>query len=148
MNWDAIGTIAELIGAAGVILSLAYVGKQLRQTNSTSHSEHVARAEALTSLSMNVACSPHLVETEAKVHYHDLVRNDTTELERIQLGYLFSALSNQLHMGFEQWKEGLLVREDLEEFMGPAAGIMAFPFFAVGMADPEEFIPRGFSAMV
>ena len=82
MNWDAIGTIAELIGAAGVILSLVYVGRQLNQS----------------------------------------------KLERIQLGYLFTALSNQLHMGFEQWKEGLISREELEDYMGPAMGILAFPY--------------------
>lgn len=31
MNWDAVGAIAELLGALGVILSLAYLGVQIRQ---------------------------------------------------------------------------------------------------------------------
>lgn len=31
MNWDAIAAIAELLGAAGVILSLVYVATQVRQ---------------------------------------------------------------------------------------------------------------------
>ena len=33
MNWDAIGAIAELLGAAGVILSLLYLAGQVRQAN-------------------------------------------------------------------------------------------------------------------
>lgn len=32
VNWDAIGAIAELVGAAAVIVSIAYLGVQVRQT--------------------------------------------------------------------------------------------------------------------
>ena len=39
MNWEAIGTIAEIVGAAGVIASLLYLAIQIRQ------STKVARAE-------------------------------------------------------------------------------------------------------
>ena len=31
MNWEAAGAIGELVGAAGVIASLIYVGYQIRQ---------------------------------------------------------------------------------------------------------------------
>ena len=31
MNWDAIGAVAELLGAIGVIASLAYLATQIRQ---------------------------------------------------------------------------------------------------------------------
>jgi hypothetical protein len=31
MNWDAIGAVAELLGAAGVIVSLGYLAIQIRQ---------------------------------------------------------------------------------------------------------------------
>lgn len=34
MNWDAIGAVAELIGALGVILSLVYLALQVRQSGS------------------------------------------------------------------------------------------------------------------
>ncbi len=36
MNWDAIGAVAESIGALGVIASLAYLGIQIRQSTSQS----------------------------------------------------------------------------------------------------------------
>ena len=35
MNWDAIGAIAELVGAVGVVASLGYLGIQLRQNSRT-----------------------------------------------------------------------------------------------------------------
>lgn len=33
MNWDAIGAVGEVLGAAGVIATLAYLGVQLRQNS-------------------------------------------------------------------------------------------------------------------
>ncbi len=35
MNWDAIGAIAELLGAIGVIGSLVYLATQIRQNTTT-----------------------------------------------------------------------------------------------------------------
>ena len=39
MNWDAVGAIAELLGALGVIISLAYLSVQIRQ-NTKQIGEH------------------------------------------------------------------------------------------------------------
>jgi hypothetical protein len=36
MQWDAIGTVAELIGAIGVVTSLIYVASQVRSSNRAS----------------------------------------------------------------------------------------------------------------
>ena len=44
MNWDAIGAIGEVFGAAGVIASLLYLSIQIRKSDQT------ARAESLSSL--------------------------------------------------------------------------------------------------
>ncbi len=47
MNWDAIGAIAELLGAVGVIGSLVYLATQIRQSreqtaeNTRAHSRRV-----------------------------------------------------------------------------------------------------------
>lgn len=36
MNWDAVGALAELAGAAAVVITLAYLGSQLKQTQRAS----------------------------------------------------------------------------------------------------------------
>ena len=33
MNWEMLGAIGELLGAAGVIFTLAYLALQIRQSN-------------------------------------------------------------------------------------------------------------------
>jgi hypothetical protein len=50
VNWDAIGAIAELVGAAGVVASLVYLTSQIRSNSrsveaATSHSIARARNE-------------------------------------------------------------------------------------------------------
>ncbi len=39
MNWDAIGAIAELLGAIGVIASLVYLARQMSQNTRASPGE-------------------------------------------------------------------------------------------------------------
>ena len=41
MNWDAIGSLAEILGAIGVIASLVYVGMQVRQNTRTMHAASI-----------------------------------------------------------------------------------------------------------
>ena len=42
MNWDAIGAIAELLGAVGVIVSLVYLATQIRQSREQMNQNTVA----------------------------------------------------------------------------------------------------------
>ena len=40
MNWDALGAIGELIGAIAVVITLAYLAVQVRQSNSAAKSSN------------------------------------------------------------------------------------------------------------
>jgi hypothetical protein len=48
MNWDAIGAIAELLGAVGVIATLAYLGIQIRQNTVSTRTSSYQAAIATT----------------------------------------------------------------------------------------------------
>ena len=48
MNWEAIGAIGEVLGAAGVILTLGYLAFQIRQNNRhLAHEAQRSRAQAV-----------------------------------------------------------------------------------------------------
>ena len=144
---DQITSIADIVGAAGVILSLLYVGKQLKQTNSMSRSAvHLARSEASVSWATNIACTPGLCETLAKLHFHDLDRESATEIERIQLGYLFSAMIGQIQMSFEQRKEGIITQDELENYFGPGSAVVNLPYLATVWAATRHGYPADFRA--
>lgn len=48
MNWEAIGTLAEVVGAAAVVVSLVYLAVQIRQN--TRHVEEQGRAQRFSAL--------------------------------------------------------------------------------------------------
>jgi hypothetical protein len=61
MNWDAIGAIAELIGALGVIGSLIYLAAQIRQNTQS------LRASAYDSITASIAELNKLIVSNAEV---------------------------------------------------------------------------------
>jgi len=61
MNWEAIGSIAELLGALGVIASLVYLAAQIRQNTRT------MRAATYESLSQATAASNTLLISDPDV---------------------------------------------------------------------------------
>jgi hypothetical protein len=62
MNWDAIGAIAELLGAIAVVATLAYLSVQLRQnTASVRASSAAAHSEAMRTSNIAVVQDPELV---------------------------------------------------------------------------------------
>jgi hypothetical protein len=120
-----ITSFAEVIGAIGVILSLLYVGKQLKQTNAMSRSAaRQALSAELNDWAMAIASSPSLAESLAKVHFQELVRSDATDVERIQIGYAFVGFVGQMHLAYEQTKEGILTEKELSDLHGPSRGLM------------------------
>lgn len=44
INWEAIGAVAEMLGAAGVIITLAYLAVQIRQSTRSQRTENYGRA--------------------------------------------------------------------------------------------------------
>ena len=63
MNWDAVGAIAELLGAVGVIASLAYVARQINQnTRSIRASTEMSGLGAWNQMNAQVSGSPELAE--------------------------------------------------------------------------------------
>ena len=60
MNWEAASTIAEIVGAAGVIASLIYLAIQIRQSTKVSRAEmtkdlYLASREAIMGIASNDA---------------------------------------------------------------------------------------------
>ncbi len=98
MNWDAIGAIAELLGAVGVIASLVYLATQIRQ----SRSQMGLNTTALRASSQQ-AVSENLIEL--------LVRatSDPENLRVVSLGMTdITSLEGEDLMRFLIWAGGLL----------------------------------------
>ena len=110
MNWDALGAIAELIGAVGVVASFVYLAGQIRHNSrsveaATYHSTMLARNQ----LNFAHATSPELSAL--------LVRagDDATTLsaeESVRFNAYMWGLTNLFEDSLFQYTKGLLTREN------------------------------------
>ena len=145
MNWEMIGSIGEITAAIGVILSLLYVGRQLKQTNIMARSSFRQElGSQANNWAMSIASSPSLAEALAKVHFEDFERNDATAPERMHIAYAFTGLVGQIFFAFEHWKEGILTEEQLAELYSPRNALLSRPYLAsvwpqLRPGYPEEF---------
>ena len=117
MNWDAVGAIAELLGAAGVIATLLYLAKQIGQNSmmmrATIKQEQASAVQQAISLWVD---HPDL--------WMKIVNNqELTEQEDVQAGWLlragfrgFESHSHQAELGLLDEKEWAAIKSTIQSF--------------------------------
>jgi hypothetical protein len=106
MNWTAIGAVAELIAAIGVIASLVYVGFQIRQnTLSVTASAHRAINDKFISVNEFIGSDPNLIKAFL------VGRERLEDLDEVDMGRFITIWMNiLLHFEdvFYQHRQGLV----------------------------------------
>ena len=143
LEWGALG---EIVGGIAIIVSLIYVGMQLKQSNSMARS--AVRQEISSELNYwatSIACSPGLGEVLTEVHFEGLVAKNATGLEGVQMAYILTAFVSQHHFAYEQWKEGNLTDRELEDLFSSRGELQSMPYLksiwpAVRKGFPLDFV--------
>jgi hypothetical protein len=106
MNWDALGAIAELLGAIAVVATLAYLSVQLRQnTASVRTSSAAAHSEAMRSLNIAVAQDAELV----RLYWAGLAnRAALTDEDRRRFDFLIGATTQGMEQMWRFHEEGVI----------------------------------------
>ena len=125
MNWEAIGAVGEVVGAAGVILSLLYLAVQIRgearaKRAAAVHDQSDAFRDFLQTLANNeelAAIYLRGLRDFSSLKDADLVRFHSA------LGFLFRVFDE----AFFQWKEGTLDAHVWHGFDAPMADMLAYP---------------------
>ena len=119
MNWDALGAIAELLGAIGVIASLFYVASQIRRNSlAMEAATNQAVSDSTQERLLAPAQSPALAMALANA------RDDFQALspaERVQLAFFRRATFRGVQNAFFQHQRGLLSESawrDYESIIG------------------------------
>ena len=115
MNWEAIGAIGEVLGAAGVIITLGYLALQLRRSNKQ------ARAATLqTTLNSEIALMSVLVENTGTWHRvvggEPLGNGEETRTATILYNMVMTECENRYH----QFESGFL---DIQLWEGRVASL-------------------------
>lgn len=106
MNWDAVGALAELVGATGVIASLIFVGFQVRQnTRSVRAATYDSLVRSNGQWLDSIIQDAHL----ASGFEHVVESWDTVdEADRPRLMYLMTQLFRHWENAFFQHRQGTL----------------------------------------
>ena len=119
MNWTAIATISELVGALAVVVTLFYVAAQIRQsTNAILVNSRQTLLDAdlgLISDFIDHAVDPHLIGDEVKL---------TPEDERRFTWLLVKAIRIR-EFAWHQYKSGNLDEKSWKSYMAPVASMFA-----------------------
>ena len=122
MNWEAIGAVGEVLGAAGVIITLAYLALQIRQNSE--HIEHNVRSQRLAaSASMHhdvMQIRLAFVTDPELLRIMGQGRTDPSALqpaERSRFFVMCTLLFEQLEFAFERRREGLADWSSFEHYL-------------------------------
>ena len=127
INWDAIGAIGEIVGAAAVVVSLVYLARQMRMSNKLARSEAFRTPNTqLNSINVAFGLDPVFQPAVRKIlngaHRTELEPNERTTMDY----YLVSACNiyDQLN---REVAEGIL-DSGARDFGGK--GLFVLPYFA------------------
>ena len=107
MNWDAVGALAELLGAIGVVASLLYVAVQVRQNSRYVRGQsHIALTEATQRLLSELRTRPDIADINIRLS-NDWNSARTEAEERTAMWWnLDEAMLNELT--YFLWKQGTI----------------------------------------
>jgi len=125
VNWEAIGAVGEVIGAAGVIMTLLYLAVQIRgdaraRRAATMHGQSNAYRDFMQALAADDELS--------RIYLRGI--RDFSSLEEAELVRFTSALGVLFRVfdeAFFQWKEGNLDGHVWHGFESPMADVLAYP---------------------
>jgi len=90
MNWDALGAIGELVGAAAVVLTLGYLAIQVRQSaNQSSANTGWTILNEFNRMQEVLLANPHITDLLEKLQSdEELTRNEDIRLETLANRYV------------------------------------------------------------
>jgi hypothetical protein len=126
MNWDAIGSVAEVFGAVGVIISLLYLAGQVRQSNremrSSTSQNFLSSFNALTEFSTSSEYGAKLFH-----RWSTGKMEDANASERYAYRFFMLKMHRLYEHAYLQHKAGLLADDVWSGLRIQIAMIMAMP---------------------
>ena len=126
MNWDAIGAIGEIIGAAAVVISLVYLGSQIRIQNGESRAAAVHQVIEGYRSSIAALHEPEMADVwiQAMSDYDSL-----TDSQRLRFVVYLTVALRSFEDAYFQWREARLDVEIWHGLLSPLVDVKSTPAF-------------------
>ena len=148
-SFQKYGIIAEVVSAAAIVISLIFVGLEIRQSASQTEQNTLARKVStyqeliskITELNRIQIDNPELAQAVVKVETHEPV--ELTERES-QILYRHSwILFRHGDIAYYQYQSGLLSQERLKSSLGPLVSQFEYPWYQLRWDQARvNFVPE------
>jgi hypothetical protein len=119
VDWTIIGSVGELVGAGAVVVSLLYVGRQVRDSTTATRAEaYQALVAQLISVQAMVAQDERLSGALHRAAFDDASLTDFSNADSMSLTLLFASQARIYESLFKQVSEGVLDESALEMLSG------------------------------
>lgn len=147
VNWEAVGAIAELLGAIGVIATLIYLASQIRQnTKALYRNEMNVAMEQWSSFRILMLSNPTFGDVFSR-GIQDLA--SLSREERLIHDNLLTELMQISRHTYHRSKEGVVGMEEWEQNSKPhLAGVVRSPGFKAWWHENKSMFPDDFVAEV
>ena len=130
MNWEALGTAAELVGAFGVIASLIFLAIETRRNTKTMRSSLSNNSlESIAALNDIVLTDPELRRVVSKSTSANMEATDFDDEEWEAVIYLGRALFLRLEGAYILYKQGLIEQDVWEIKKAVGSGMIKLPIW-------------------
>ena len=155
MNWEAISTSAEIIGATLVIVSVIYLAQQVRQNTAT------ARTDALRTIKLELSkqyiemgLNERVSKLMHRMVYEERRRSEFSDADKQSIAFIMLARVYVFDAAFRSFQEGILKEAEVLPMMTSRIWKLPFvvdswPIFAMELSpDFVAYMENNFDNLV
>ena len=145
MNWEAIGAIGEIIGAAAVVITLIYLAVQIKNSTKVARS---STRQAIAELSMAAGSDIIKDKDLAEIFIKDLKGAELGEADRVRLyarSYVGMRIWENIHY---QYLSGMLAEDEWQGFRLNLKAILEWKSLQTYWENESQYYSRSFQAEV
>ena len=125
MNWDAVGAIGELIGAAAVVVTLMFLVKEMRMNRLAAESNTIdSLAGGLNEVNLQVASDPEMADIWTRGFADPATLSET---ECVRFALIGQALVNQFTAIKKHFDSGTLSIVEWDAYCSATCQLMSGP---------------------
>lgn len=138
MNWDAVGSLAELLGASGVIISLLYLSYQIRMNTKTIKAES-SNGTLLGWSEFNYELSKHPNSVDIdRMWRPDSCWDDFSHEQQVILGFVCRGIVERFDAEFALYEAGILKQEVWEKHRVYCSSFVCLPAVSTWWESEKE----------
>ena len=138
MNWDVIGSVAELLGAMGVIVSLLYLSYQIRSNTKTVKAEAAQTTyTGWSEFNYELSKHPSAIEID-RMWKPDSRWDDFSEEEKVKLGWVCRGIVMRFEAEFSLYEAGILKPEVWEKHRMYCGSFVCLPAVSTWWKSEKE----------